>query len=193
VNIMSAFGNSSGSGTTQSMASALGSNAPAATGTVDPSAGVAGLGNALNAGSGAMGNPNANTYAFQLPSGTIAQIAANQSSANNSGGTSTAGLTGVGSGTQAATTMPDFANATTGSGNYSSNGINMGGLAAAGGKLTDALKNQQDQTVKSGGTGRVMMRPSTFGAPVVALPMASGSPQGNSLLSMLQKYRAGTV
>jgi hypothetical protein len=79
----------------------------------------------------------------------------------------------------------------TGSGNYSPN-INTAGLAAAGGKLTDALKNQ-DQGLKSGGTGRVSMKQQSFGAPVIALPMASGSNAGNSLLQMLQKYRAGTV
>jgi hypothetical protein len=183
VNIMSAFGNSSGSGTTQSMASALGSNAPAATGTVDPNAGVSGMGNAYSAAANSNADPNANTYAFQLPSGVKSAIANDQTSSP------TAGLSGV----QSGMTMPDFANANTGSGNYSSNGINMGGLAAAGGKLTSALNANQQQPLKSGGTGRVTMRPSTFGAPVVALPMASGSAQGNSLLNMLQKYRAGTV
>jgi hypothetical protein len=180
---MSSFMNNAGGGTTQSMASALGQGMPS---TGDPSTG-SGLGGALTAGSGSTGDPN-NAYAFKLPDGTISQIDANNSPDNANSPTSMAGLTGVGSGM----TMPDFSNAVTGEGNYTSGGVNLGGLAAAGGKIADATKST-DQTVKSGGTGKVALKSQNFGSPVVALPMASGSQAGNSLLQMLQKYRAGTV
>lgn len=157
-----------------------------------------GLGSALSAGSGTAGN---DSYAFQLPSGGTAMVpfssAADGSDIANTvaGGTGTqplAGLTGV----QSGMTMPNFSNAVSGSGDYSFNmpqsGGNLGALAMGGIKAGQQLA-ASGQAPKTGGTGRVQMQAKDFSAPVVALPMASGSNAGNSLLQMMQRYQPGNV
>lgn len=193
---MSAFANGSGGSNAAGtgMASALATGMPsniAGTVSSDPTAAQSGLGGSFNAGTGNVSNPASNNYMFQLPTaGNSGNVAG--SVVGGTGTAPMAGLTGVGSGTGAATTMPGFANATTGSGNYNSPNGNINGAIAAGGKLSTALE-QAGAAPKSGGTGRVVMRPQSFGAPVIAMPTASGSPQGNSLLQMMQAYRPGTI
>jgi len=98
-------------------------------------------------------------------------------------------------------TMPDFSNAMTGSGDYGTNftmptgssGGGLSGMAAAGAKLQSGLKDLNSQQPTRSGGGVVRLTPRTFGAPVVALPMAQGSQAGQSLLSMMQGYQPGVT
>lgn len=127
-----------------------------------------------------MGNVGTDTYAFKLPPNLADAVASNKNTP------ATAGLTGV----QSGLTMPNFASTMAGSGGYDSNNANWGGLAAAGGKIASQMTQPQRL---QGGSGRVQMRAENFGAPVIALPMASGSAAGNSLLQMMQRYQPGNV
>jgi len=149
-----------------------------------------GLSQAIQAGSG--GTQGGDTYAFKLPDDIQSAIANDTSSP-------TAGLTG----TQSGMTMPNFSNAMGGDGNYSfgmpgtqtggGGGGGLEGAIAAGGKIKSFLDNTGQQKIQ-GGSGRVTPgRAQTFGAPVVALPMATGSNAGQSLLSLMQSYQPGVT
>lgn|SRR5215469_2151786 len=178
---MSSFLNGNGQ-TSSSMADALSKWQGSQTG--DQS----GLGNALLAGTS--GTQGGDSYQFQLPSDVTSAVN------NDTSVGDMAGLTGV----QSGMTMPDFSNAVSGSGNYNfampsgvggGNAGSMQGAIAAGDKLKQGLTSNTKPP--AGGTGRVTMQAKDFSAPVVALPMASGSAAGNSLLQMMQRYQPGNT
>lgn len=159
--------------------------------------GSLGLGSSFQGGTGNVGS---NSAQFTMPTDLSNTAQTNPNNANDF-----AGLTG----TQSGMTLPDFSNSVSPSGNYAFNmpsgggsGPNLNALGNALGKGSAQLggagttQNQLQQQMMAkqmyGGGGKLTLPSKQFSAPVVALPMASGTPSGNSLLQMMQQYRPGT-
>lgn len=143
-----------------------------------------GLGNAMTSGSAGMGSGD--NITFTMPDGSTA-------SPSTTTTPDTAGLTGV----QSGATLPDFSNSLSTGGGYSFNmpsGGNIpGALGNAMGTAQKIAQPSTQQAVRSAGGGKLTVPAKSFGSPVVALPMAAGSQAGNSLLQLLQNYRAGVA